>query len=286
MSRPTKRAKLGKREYDSELSITAQHFQEHADGSSFLSIKVQPPTPLASLIESTLARAAQYLLREITIAAPAPVFTVGWDMERGTNSHLQTLQDKLALLPRNLLDRLVGLVLRLSNTLPSDRQVAVLSLAYLFFNNNLTKLDLSSFACPPLLLSKLVSATSLSHLDLSSNSTLTDSALAKLLASLDNLTHLNVRRSTKVGDLAAIALAGTTHAGLKQVNFSLTSVTIKGLTELLGKCCNLESIKLANVAGLVMHPPSDSSKSYTEPGSRDRMIRLSTNSWQMPRQSP
>jgi hypothetical protein len=285
---------------DSEISISAQHFQEHADGDSYLSIK-RPINTVTSLLEIGLSLSARYLLDQISTTNPV-VYTVGWNMETGKNKHLQSLRETITQLPINLITRLLAEVLRLSNTLPSDMQVsgastiapvvferelkisktnsvsprrdpaatilcplhlrAVLSLAYLFFNDSLTTLDLSSFQSPPLLLNKLLNSTSLSQLDLSSNSNLTDSALAKLLTSLPSLSNLNVRRSVKIGDASISALAETANVRLKHANLSITNVSVKGLILLVGRCCNLETLKLANVAGLVNYIIS----SFPSPG--------------------
>jgi hypothetical protein len=228
-------------------------------------------------------------------------------METGKNKHLQSLRETITQLPINLITRLLAEVLRLSNTLPSDMQVsgastiapvvferelkiktnsvsprrdpaatilcplhlrAVLSLAYLFFNDSLTTLDLSSFQSPPLLLNKLLNSTSLSKLDFSSNNDLTDSALAKLLTSLPSLSNLNVRRSVKIGDASISALAETANVRLKHANLSITNVSVKGLILLVGRCCNLETLKLANVAGLVNYIIS----SFPSPGYASQMF--------------
>lgn len=168
-------------------------------------------------------------------------------------TELEALRDILSSLPPTITNRVLDLVLQASKRNP-DQEVSALALARLFFHQNIYRLDLNSFSTPQVLLAKLVDCTSLTHLDLASQTTLNDYTLSKTLAGLRNLEFINLRGCTKISSLTVVALAKSTGPRLKTVNLSLTGCTTKGLAELFGRCKNLERLKLANVAGLVSHP--------------------------------
>lgn len=79
---------------------------------------------------------------------------------------------------------------------------------------------------------------------------ITDNMLKAVLPKLGGLRRIVLRGCTKVGDASIIALSVATGPRLKDVNLSMTAVTIKGLTSLLARCSALEVLKLANVQGL------------------------------------
>ncbi|SCZ98502.1 BZ3500_MvSof-1268-A1-R1_Chr7-1g09181 [Microbotryum saponariae] len=215
--------------------------------------------------------------------------SVGWNPDRDAQAstpHLMALRESIQQLPSGIANRLLALVLR-ESTIEMERastnenagvsvsSVAtysspragvfcsrpltrakfprgqVLSLAALFLHPNTTKLSLSSLSAPTLLLSKIPQCTSLTDLDLSTHTQLTDPSVAKILGALPTLQRLNLRGCTKVGDAAIIALSKATESRLQSINLNLTAVTTKGLTALFARCSGLQVLKIANVQGLV-----------------------------------
>lgn len=160
-------------------------------------------------------------------------------------------------LPTPLSNRLLAAVIHLSAleiTGPSANDgggISVLALARLFLHDATTKLSLASLPASALLLNKIPDCTSLVSLDLSTHSALSDSSLAKVLGHLKLLEQVVLRGCTKVGDLSVIALSKSAKEHLREVNLSMTAVTIRGLTALLACCPMLEVLKLANVQALV-----------------------------------
>ncbi|SGY79801.1 BQ5605_C008g05225 [Microbotryum silenes-dioicae] len=216
--------------------------------------------------------------------------SVRWNPDRDAQAsaqHLMALRESIQQLPSGIANRLLALVLR-ESTIELEKPFAnenagvsvsrkcghlleppregifclrpltlerifhgqVLSLAALFLHPNTTKLSLSSLSVPTLLLSKIPQCTSLTDLDLSTHTQLTDPSVAKILGALPTLQRLNLRGCTKVGDAAIIALSKATESRLQAINLNLTAATIKGLTALFVRCSALQVLKIANVQGL------------------------------------
>ncbi|SCV70963.1 BQ2448_3725 [Microbotryum intermedium] len=268
---------------DTSRLIAAHHQQEHAlGGRSYLSVRDRPRLDglgrtdrVPTLVDSSLRVAAKALMRTIKMPSPtvanspaknAAPSNVGWNPDRetqATTQHLMALREYVQQLPSGIANRLLALVLR-ESTIEMERATTnqnagvsretnfpqVLSLAALFLHPNTTKLSLSSLSTPALLLSKIPQCTSLTDLDLSTHTQLTDPSIAKILGALPTLQRLNLRGCTKVGDAAVIALSKATESRLRSVNLNLTAVTIKGLTALFARCSGLQVLKIANVQAL------------------------------------
>ncbi|KDE09154.1 hypothetical protein MVLG_00867 [Microbotryum lychnidis-dioicae p1A1 Lamole] len=258
--------------------IAAHHQQEHAlGGRSYLSVRDVPldgsgtTNRAPTLVDSSLRVAAKALMQTIKLPSPtiakgissSPKKTssssVGWNPDRDAQAsaqHLMALRESIQQLPSGIANRLLALVLR-ESTIELEKAfanenagVSVLSLAALFLHPNTTKLSLSSLSAPTLLLSKIPQCTSLTDLDLSTHTQLTDPSVAKILGALPTLQRLNLRGCTKVGDAAIIALSKATESRLQAINLNLTAATIKGLTALFVRCSALQVLKIANVQGL------------------------------------
>ncbi|GAA5866674.1 hypothetical protein JCM8547_002719 [Rhodosporidiobolus lusitaniae] len=180
---------------------------------------------------------------------------VGWDPSRDPSKQEETssLRHYLQSLPVDIVNRLLGLVLSHASAdvvEPSDPGVSVLAVAALFFHPATTRLALSSLTAPSVLISRIPQCNALADLDLSFHTSLSDGALAKVLVQLPTLERVNLKGCTKVGDASLIALSRASEERLKVANLSLTAVSVKGLTELLSRCKNIEVLKLASVAQL------------------------------------
>ncbi|KAK4701610.1 hypothetical protein P7C70_g4622, partial [Phenoliferia sp. Uapishka_3] len=258
---------------DTSRLIASHHSQEHAGGgSSYLSTR-DLNTQLSSLGDVALRAAAGALLDVVRIqrspillskhAQPDSRNTTkfGWDptkrkaiLENGNGpnaSELDSLRSYVLSLPTSTSNRLLSLLLTYS-THPTRNPEGLDNsrLSKLFFHSNLTFLSLSQLGPTSILLSKLPDCTTLTDLDLSSNTALSDNMLKGVLGKLGSLERVCLRGCTKVGDESLVALSRATGERLKEVNLSMTAVTVKGLISLLSRCSALEVLKLANVQGL------------------------------------
>ncbi|GAA5986577.1 hypothetical protein JCM10908_003807 [Rhodotorula pacifica] len=272
-SRPSKRfrhAGIGAPSADDAAAASprlaqAQALAERAGGgASYLAVR-PVRHGVRSLKETSLQVAARGLYESIRITPQTSTSphkhsgggsNIGWDPDRdpGRREESQHLRSVIKTLPVDIANRLLRLVLDMTTLTsfddPADPGVSVMSIAMLFFHPNTTRLSLSGMAAPTLLVSRIPQCTTLAVLDLSGHVALRDPILAKVVAQLPTLEVVNLKGCTKVGDQTMVALSKASEDRLKEINLSLTAVTIKGLTSLLARCKNLEVLKLANVQGL------------------------------------
>lgn len=240
-------------------------------GSSSLSTRPDPSrNRVRSLLEISLRSAAKGLLEVVQVnkddqpragADGNAKALFGWDPSRRQGAvregpgpeELEALRDYVKGLPEAVANRLLAVVLESSveGATASPDGIDIHRLAKLFLHSTTTILSLSALGPTQQLLNKLPDCTSLADLDLSSHTTLSDNTLKQILPKLSQLRRIVLRGCTKVGDGSVVALSRATEHRLKDVNLSMTAVTIKGLTSLLARCSALEVLKLANVPGLV-----------------------------------
>ena len=258
--------------WTSERLIHAKHFSERAaDSGTLLSTRTAREVVLLSLREISLRKAVegfQNVLRITNWDSAAAGGTqgsaagtsrtqssaVGWSRDRSQEKEfmqeIADLHESISLLPPNLFNRLLHLVLLSS----SDTPMSSLLLAKLFFiPGSLTAFSPSGAYSTSLLTSLSPCASRLTSLSLASyGGALKDYDAARLVGACSNaLQKVNFRGCVKVGNGTAYALAEKCAGGLREVNLSLTAVGIPGLSKLIGLVSGLEVLKLANVDGLV-----------------------------------
>lgn len=253
---------------DTARLIAAHHLAEHAGhGQSYLSrraVNVHNSGAVKPLSATALQVSAQGLLELLKLpgkveATPGALGNVGWDKDReatgASTAEVEALRTYVKSLPETLANRLLASVVALSAAAIESSEdaggISVLALANMFLHERTTALSLSNLSAPALLISRIPQCTNLVSLDLSTHLTLKDGPLAKILSDLKSLEKINLRGCTKIGDASVIALSKGSESRLKEVNLSLTAVTVKGLKSLFARCSALEVLKLANVQGLV-----------------------------------
>ena len=219
---------------------------EHVGGQSAYLSQRQDPAQ-AGLIPSLTSTAIRRLADLFV-----PLFVNAGTAELKQSEEIDLQKERLRLLPPHLSSRLLAAVFENIPSSPAGQ--AALSLIPHFISDTTDSFIMpasvsSHFAVSPLLLASLRSATSMSHLNLSSQRKLTDSQLAGLLPHLPNLQTLCLRGCTEIGDKSLLALANAKHDAdkLSYLNLNFTAATWKGLAKVMARYRNLEVLKLAAV---------------------------------------
>ncbi|EGG05912.1 uncharacterized protein MELLADRAFT_107194 [Melampsora larici-populina 98AG31] len=229
----SKRTRLALQDSSGRLA-TAEHQLE--SGVNHLSTRPYPSKPhaiprLTSLCLLTIAQSFQELF-----------------LDKKTGQKTYECDANIELikkLPTHLLQRLFHLV-----TQPSVPSFVPKNIINLFFGTNITEFICNAVKIPREFVTELRTCIHLTTINLSKQTDLDGKSLAKSLRELTNLQHLNLSGCVKLGDEVVKAVAETSEDRMQYINLNLTAVTTDGLSVLLGRCPNLETLKLSNVNSL------------------------------------